>query len=122
MHTHTQDSDCQSPPIKRTKLSYGSLSSPTPPTRPDDLTSTDESGSLCPTVQSPVRLEPQGPGKCEFLTRLPYGSVPEEEEPVEHYSKSPSPPTRPCDLTSTDESGSLCPTVESPVRLEKGEG
>ena len=50
------------------------LSSPSPQTRRDDLTSTDESGSLCPTVESPVRLEPQGPGKCEFLTRFPYGS------------------------------------------------
>ena len=39
------------------------LSSPSPPIRPGDLTSTDESGSLCPTVESPVRLEPQGPVK-----------------------------------------------------------
>ena len=45
-------------------------------------------------------------------------SVPEEEEPEEQYSTSPSPPTRPGYLTFTDESGSLCPTVESPVRLE----
>ena len=41
------------------------LSSPSPPTRPGDLTSTDESGSRCPTVESPVGLEPQGPWKSE---------------------------------------------------------
>ena len=45
-------------------------------------------------------------------------SATEEDEPVEQYSTSPSPPIRPGDLTSTDESGSLCPIVESPVRLE----
>ena len=45
-------------------------------------------------------------------------SVPEEEEPVEQYSTSPSSPTRTDYVTSIDESGSLCPTVESPVRLE----
>ena len=43
------------------------LLSPSPPTRPGDLTSTDESGSLCPTVESLVRLEPLGPGTCEEL-------------------------------------------------------
>ena len=41
------------------------LSSPSPPTRPDDLTSTDESGSLCPTIEAPLRLEPQEPVKSE---------------------------------------------------------
>ena len=29
------------------------------------MTSTGESGSLCSTVESPVRLEPQGPGKSD---------------------------------------------------------
>ena len=38
------------------------LSSPSPPARPGDLTSTDESGSLCHTVESPVSLESQGGG------------------------------------------------------------
>ena len=41
-----------------------SLASPSPPTRPGGLTSTDESGSLCP-VESLVGLEPQEPGKSE---------------------------------------------------------
>ena len=49
------------------------LSFPTPPIRPGDLTSTDESGSLCPTVESPVRLEPLGPGTGEVVTLLPVG-------------------------------------------------
>ena len=64
-HTHTQDSDCRSPPIKKARLSDDTLSPPSPPTRPGDLTSTDESGSLCPTVESPVRLESQEPVKSE---------------------------------------------------------
>ena len=46
------------------------------------------------------------------------GCYSEEKEPEEQYSTSPSPPTRPGVLTSTDESGSLCLADESPVRLE----
>ena len=70
-------------------------------------------------TQSPLSLPPQ-PTASDNDSDSIY-SVPEEEEPEEQYSTSPFPPIRPDDLTSTDESGSLCRTVESPVRLEPQE-
>ena len=86
-----------------------------------------------PLTQSPSSPPPH-PAASDDVSEVWYSAPEEQEELVEHYptSLSPqtvpgphthpvsshSPPTRPGDLTSTDESGSLCPTVESPVRLE----